>query len=480
MNSRDEIARAWDLFRLGAFAEAESTLSQRADDAALHLALWIALRRDDPHAKLEHASRLANSLDRSLAAVGRAHENAALVALKREPRDWIEPTSRWACAEVAYARALIAFMRRDARAVRYELSAALPQVPEQRVRYAELRSWVYGINEKYEQQATHLMHALSIALDRGVDSALSAHVAASLAVLLRELEPESFSEHAERLFTRVTWPKEHTTYRFYVFRALAWRRALHGEWISALALLDTSLACAPNALRRGLIYADRARISANANEAVAAASSLESAIRTFVDVDWTATTRDEPMAVFGAMDVLSRDHERASWLYALAQRSDASRLVAASYGDRMNAFRSFALSYLRPPEEALAHAAEAYRLFKRMKYVHRAADCALRAMELGGGLRWRERAERLVAPYPRSLAGCRFRKLTAPIARLSGRMMDVAELLASTALTAREIGERLGIAEGTVRVHIKRMNRILNTSSRSDLVRYFRDNGSAA
>ena len=41
-------------------------------------------------------------------------------------------------------------------------------------------------------------------------------------------------------------------------------------------------------------------------------------------------------------------------------------------------------------------------------------------------------------------------------------MREVAELLVTSNKTAREIGEALGMAEGTVRVHIKHMNKILN------------------
>jgi DNA-binding CsgD family transcriptional regulator len=59
-------------------------------------------------------------------------------------------------------------------------------------------------------------------------------------------------------------------------------------------------------------------------------------------------------------------------------------------------------------------------------------------------------------------------------------MREVAELLVSSNKTAREIGETLGMAEGTVRVHIKHMNKILNVESRSELVRLFIESSSAA
>jgi DNA-binding CsgD family transcriptional regulator len=140
----------------------------------------------------------------------------------------------------------------------------------------------------------------------------------------------------------------------------------------------------------------------------------------------------------------------------------------------------FALSHLAEKEDALRHVQGSYKMFKEMKFIHRAASCALRAVELGGGARWCERVERLVAAYPRSLAAREYEHMTAPIARVRGRMREVAELLVSSNKTAREIGAELGMAEGTVRVHIKHMNKILNIENRSQLVRLFLESSSAA
>jgi DNA-binding CsgD family transcriptional regulator len=108
-----------------------------------------------------------------------------------------------------------------------------------------------------------------------------------------------------------------------------------------------------------------------------------------------------------------------------------------------------------------------------MKFIHRATTCALRAIEVGGGARWRKRVERLILPYPRSLASLQYERMSSPINQIRGRRREVVELLVGTDKTAREIGEVLGMAEGTVRVHIKRINRILNVGSRSQLVRMF-------
>jgi DNA-binding CsgD family transcriptional regulator len=481
MGSRVEIARGWDLFHLGAFAEVESLLQPFRDDPeAVRLLLWIALRRGDQEEKQRFGAWLAEHGDAKLAAVGRAHENAALAALNLPMKSWLETTSKWAQAEIAYARALIAFIGGAPDRVRTELAKSLPQVAEQRVRYAAMRAWIDGLHEQFERQATHLLHALSLATEECVDRALVASIADALAPLVREIELGELGLRAEALLEDIAWPEEPTESRFYTQRAIAWQKALRGEWIPAMRLLDGAFSLAPDSMRRGLIFADRARVSQAIGESVSASSSRANAFECFSQVDWKRARREESTGVFGAMDVLCSDRERAGALFARAASTEVSKLAAMGHGRRLEAFRTFALSHLTDGVEALRHAQDAYKIFKEIKYTQRATSCALRAIDVGGGARWRERAERLVAAYPRSLAAREYERMTAPIARVRGRMREVADLLVSSNMTARQIGETLGMAEGTVRVHIKHMNKILNVENRSQLVRLFLESGSAA
>ncbi len=442
MDSRVEVARGWDLFQLGAFAEVESFLSNIPKSVETErLRLWIAIRRGDDESKRRFGAWLAENDKGKLAAVGRAHENVALATLNLPRKEWLLATSKWAEAETAYARALIAFIDDAPMDIRRHLAEALPQIPEQRVRYAQLRAHVYGLVDDFERQATHLLHALSLALEENVDRVLTARIAESLAPLVREAELGELGLRAEELLERVVWPNETATARFYTQRALAWRKALRGDWIPAMHLLDAALALAPDATRRGLIFADRSRISVAAGEHISAGSSRANAIDCFSEINWAGLSQDEATAVFGATDVLRSNPEVAFALYSSAASAVISRMAGMGHGRRLEAFKSFALSHLTEGDEALQHAQSAYKMFKEMKYTHRATSCALRAVELGGGARWRERVERLVAVYPRSLAARQYEQMTAPIARVRGRMREVAELLVSSNKTAREIGE---------------------------------------
>lgn len=474
MRQRPEIARVWDLFRLGAFTEAEASLaSLQHDPQAQRILLWIAIRRGDVENKLYFGSRLALCDDAELAAVGRAHENVALATSEQSPRPWLNPPTRWSQAEVAYARALFAFMRGENQQIRSELAQALPKTMEQRVRFAQLRAWERALVDDFPAQARLLSHSLTLALDADVDHTLVAIIAGSLAIIVRELELGEVDGHIDELFGRIVWPADNSVYRFYAQRGMAWRHAVKGEWIRAMHLLDQALGIVPDNMREALIFLDRARISRAVSEDMAAVSASAFALERFESLDWSRAANDEVTGVLTAMDVLSQHGERARRLFDRVMATPISKMSGGAHGHRLDAFVSFAQSFFNDGSAALASVQTAYALFKKMQYVHRATDCAIRAVELGGGSRWRARAERLVTNYPRSLAAHRYQGLISPLQKIRGRRRDVFELLVHTSKTAREIGSQLGIAEGTVRVHVRDIYRVLGLESRTQLVRFY-------
>jgi DNA-binding NarL/FixJ family response regulator len=264
-----------------------------------------------------------------------------------------------------------------------------------------------------------------------------------------------------------------TIYQFYTQWGVAWSQATKGEWIRAMRLLDKTLAAAPDPMREGFIHVDRARISRAALENMAAESSCAAALHCLESIDWSKAKNDEAIGVMGTMDILSRFPERARLVFEQAAHVKISKMIGGAHGRRFEAFQHFALSYLAQGTEAFEHAQAAYAIFKGFKYIHRAADCAIRAVELGGGARWRSRVERLVAPYLRSLAARQYELANAPMNRIRGRRREVLLLLVTTNDTAKMIGERLGMEEATVRVHTRDIYRALGVDSRTQLVRAY-------
>ena len=179
MNSRAEIARAWDLFQLGAFAEADSLLRRfplmprRSVSGSGWLFAAATMRKSDG---LAHGLLITAAT--KLAAVGRAHENAALATLgSAAAKNGCRQRSRWASGRSCVcSRALSHSQTETLKACATNLRKRYHRTTEQRVRYAALRAWVYGLHEQFEKQATHLLHALSLAADGTVDRMLVAHM----------------------------------------------------------------------------------------------------------------------------------------------------------------------------------------------------------------------------------------------------------------------------------------------------------------
>ena len=482
MNATGVFSRPLALFHRGAYAEAERLLADHhGDPQADRLLLKIALRRRDWPSILACGVRLSASSDLESACAGRCYENVARGQAGLELLPWLAPSTAWSQAELAYARASIAFTRGDVSAILTELSQSPPTTSEQRIKYIQMRAWAEALRGNFERQAVLLLNALTRAQREELDSGGVAQIAHPLAVLLREIEFGEFGDHAERLLHQVTWPEDGTQDRFAAQRALAWRSSLRGEWISALRTLDEALIAAPDAFYRGLIFVDKARVARAAGESMGAGASALLALELLSTLDADTAKSEGVIALYGAMDVLAIYHRsEAGRLFEAFDDVRLSKMAGYAHGDRLSALRSYALAFLNDGQEALTHASSAYKSFKSMRYVHRAAACAVRAVEVRGGVRWRERAERLCALYPRSLIAKEFQRVTSPMSRLRGRRREVVELLVTTGKTAREIGEQLGITEGTVRVHIKRINKLLKTTSRSDLVRLFMKNVDAA
>lgn len=473
---RHEIVRGWDLFRLGALAEAESLVTPLAHDVeALRLLLWIAIRRGDVEQKRHYGALLAQADDDNLAAIGRAHENVARASLREHTAEWLSPISPAARAEVAYARALIAFIEERRTDLRTELSGALPHTMEQRVRYAQLRAWEPAISDEFVRQAVGLIRALRLALDGDVDRTLIAIVASGLALLVREVELGDIAPAADELLARVEWPVDNTSYRFYGEWAIAWRKATIGQWIPAMTQLDNVLAIAPTNFSRALIHADRARISRALREKAATSSFATFAYECLAETDWDHAHNGEAVAVLSMMDVLATDVDRAVELFQKVSGVQTSRLLGDMHGRRYEAFRAFARSHLTTGSASLRHAQEAYNLFKPMKYIHRAADCAFRAVQVGGGARWRRRVERLLEPYPQSLTARKYERAMSPLNRIRGRRRELMDLLVTSTASARELGRAIGMGKETVRDHVKAIYKTLGIENRLQLVRLYMD-----
>ena len=112
MDSRAEIARAWDLFHLGAFAEAEFLLLRHSRTILKPFAFAFGSRF--AAATMRRSATWARGLRKM--AMRNSRQSAARTKMLRSRRStsplksWLSATSKWAQARSRYARALIAFI----------------------------------------------------------------------------------------------------------------------------------------------------------------------------------------------------------------------------------------------------------------------------------------------------------------------------------------------------------------------------------
>ena len=261
MNSRAEIARAWDLFHLGSFqAEADFCCRfaiQRLPSTPLD---GNSPRRQEEKRRL--GAWLAQNGGEKLAPVGRAHENIALSALRCRSkigfprhRDGLSRSRVCSSARCIHGRDACSRARRTrARVTTQNASSAFVT--------RHFAHGSTGSTSSLKSRATYLLHALSLASMEPWIAVCPHMVAGTLAVLIREVELGELGSCRNAAGSRHLASRTHDASRFYTQRAIAWRKALRGDWIPAMHLLDGLVArarcCTPrNHIHRSFAYQRR-------------------------------------------------------------------------------------------------------------------------------------------------------------------------------------------------------------------------------
>ena len=229
MQSRVEIARAWDLFHLGAFPKPRRCfLAHVTDDPeAAHVRLWIAIRRDDYRVE-------ARRLGAWLAQHGRREPCRRWARARKSPllprcdlplEEWLPATSNGLKPKSRMRARSSLSCKAPLTACETELAQALPQTASSAFATPHFArgSTDYTNSLKSKRHICFTRFHLRSTVD--VDRGLQATIAGTLAPLVRELELGELGDRAEQLLESVVWPQERTMSRFYTQRALAWRKA---------------------------------------------------------------------------------------------------------------------------------------------------------------------------------------------------------------------------------------------------------------
>lgn len=471
----DMLLQAREAFHRGAYGEVRALLDQLAPSPAqADLALRTALRQRDyatvAAAATQYENLAENDDERAIAQAYRAlaaascGENVPELTLSRLP------TSAVAKAEVAFVRAMLAWINKQPQHVERLLRNDPPQTLEQQVRRISILAWSAASNGNYRRQAELLLNALTRALNGDLDAGALVSLGHPLAVLLRELELGDLNAHAEATLLRVPWTEVALPDCHNGLRALAWRFALHGNYQRALTFLEQAAHIAPNTLALAVSYSDKARVAwaVDATEHMSLATQM--AFEHFERVDWAHSTHEEPLGFYGAADILARDVERARTLFATIDDTQITPALGAAHGDRVTAYRAYAQAMFTDGEQSLDAARRAYRIFKANNYIFRAASAALRAFDVSHDRTWLERVEPLAERYPDSLLAHEIMNRIGRRRGVTGRRLQVLRSLCN-GRTIVQTGAELHMSPNTVRNHIRRLHQIFGVERRAELVR---------
>ena len=369
MSVGQQLLDAREAFHLGAYAKVRALLaSVSPSPERARVALRTALRERDYVAVANAADELQThaQTDDDLA-VGEAYTSFARAALGESVTDLtvsVTALNAETRAELAFVRAMLAWMNDDIGRIESLLRTDAPQTVEQQIRRISILAWAAGSARNYRRQAELLLNALVRALNEPLDAGMIVGLAHPLAVLLRELELEDLSAHAEATLRRVPWTSVDIPDSHNGIRAVAWRYALNGQYEPALTLLEEAAHLAPNALARAVSYSDKARVALAVNAQTHFIAALDIAFRQFERVDWTNVSLEESLGFYGAIDVLQYDADRARRLFETIDDEQIARSLGAAHGDRVAGYRAYAQAMLTDGHAGVDASRRAYRISK--------------------------------------------------------------------------------------------------------------------
>ena len=322
-----------------------------------------------------------------------------------------------------------------------------------------------------------------------------AQVSSQLAYLSGELPNSSIRNVAFEQVDHIPWTNDLADIQFTTFRAVGWRRALEGDYLSAFRYLKQAGACAPTIPSRIMIGCDRAYLAASLGEPRWAHQELSEAAELAQRVQWGATS-DEERIVLLLLAEQYAPHDGAQAMSYVARFQEpgdrAAKVTSLKPDRRLQAMAAYSLGYVRQhlaeSPDAEASYREAFEIYDTLGYDWRAGRTAIGLAQVSADPSpWLEAARKKLAPYPQSWLMMQLRTLegenatpvpdkrrrsrvaTIVTEELTPAQREVYELLL-TGISTREIAEELERSEFTVRNHIKAIFKKAKVNSRAALL----------
>lgn len=300
----------------------------------------------------------------------------------------------------------------------------------------------------------------------------------SLAALAREIwVPEAVPE-VERQLGGIEWPAEFVVNRFQAFKALAWAKALNGDYFNAFRYLSKAGNYAPSTAWQTMVHCDRAYLAAATGEPRWSRQEIVEAEESAARTDWRACRDEEAVALLLLAELLApidpaRASEYLATYHSLRDSAPARSLLRRdprneALGDYAAAVVDASLGQSKTAKNRLRRAREVY---KQLRYDWRAARCELQLYRLSPDPALLKSAEDLLSHYGSSWLAGELRTLGGATASSElSPMQDRVFRYICEGLSNAEIAARLGRSENTVANHAKAVLKTFGVSNRPALI----------
>jgi DNA-binding CsgD family transcriptional regulator len=298
----------------------------------------------------------------------------------------------------------------------------------------------------------------------------------NLAALVRELYlPDAVAE-IERQLGGVPWPADFDHNRFQALKALAWAKAMQGDYFNAFRHLKLASEVADTMAWKVVAACDRAYLARAFGEHRWSRVELDEAEQLAGSVEWHATLNEERIGLlllaelFGEIDTaraamyLARYRELGDVKSPLFYRRDARRNAFAQYSTGVVELG------LGNKKRGLAELRDARKVFERFGYDFRVARCLVDEYGATGDQELLPVIEEKLRNYRQSWLMTQLRtRLDRPEVPLPPMQRKVFAEVCAGKSTA-EIAQSLDRSEYTVSNHIKQIFKTFEVRSRSALV----------
>jgi len=351
---------------------------------------------------------------------------------------------------------------------------------ESRLDAQHLESWILSREGRVRDQARILSELL-----RSIDPNSPRHMehraraTQTLAAIAREAFLPEAIPLVERHLGGVPWPDDFRVARFQATKAIAWAKALQGDYFNAFRYLKQSATVAPDDAWRAVALSDRAYLAHVRGEQTWFRQELSDAQEAAEAADWIRREDESPVALLLLAELLAPFNaaEASGYLTqfrALGEIQNSRSLLRDD--ERFQALVDYSTGvvdmHLGNRKLAVSRLQSAMRTYERVGFEWRAARAALRLFDATKKNSFLTLAEGWLRHYPASwlVDELRARRTSKAVETGLSPMRDRVFRLLCEGKSNIEIAAQLGLSVSTIANHAKAVLSAFDVRSRHALV----------